>query len=163
VASVGLISTVAGFAAIWSFTKKDKLVSEAKLLIGKEVNIGNFEKNTFQDIQKPLDNNRKTWMIYLVSTCDACKDELQFAEQLSDDPVSQIEIVGIMAEDQTAIKQFVEEHHIKFPILIDPGRNFAKSIRLKYYPSNFIVNDGKIEKVIFGSPQDKTKLADFIK
>lgn len=155
-------ATIIGASAFW-YNKEDKLTSETKLLIGQEMDIGKFEKNTFQDPQKSINLNNKVWAIYLLSTCEACKHQLQFAEQLSKNPASQIEIVGIMAEEESVIKTFVKEHDIKFPILIDKDRNFARSIKLKYFPSNFIVNQGKIEKVIFGSPQDKTKLSEFIK
>ena len=159
---VCFVSTVIGISAIWYFTKENKLTSEARLLVGKEVNIKDFEKNTFQDIQT-IPNNQKVWLIYLTSSCEACQDELQFAEQINRNSSSQINVVGVMAEDESVIKEFIEKQSIKFPVLLDKGRRFANSIKLRYFPSNIILSNGKIEKVIFGSPQDKTKLLEFVK
>jgi peroxiredoxin len=160
---VCLFSVTIGILAIWYYTKEDKLTSEAKLFVGKEMNINDFEKNTFQNNQKSIDINHKLWVIYLLSTCEACNDELRFAEHLDDNPTSQIKVVGIMGEEESTVQEFIEEHNIKFPILLDRNRKFVGAMKLRYFPTNFIVNNGKIEKVIFGSPQDKSKLSEFIK
>lgn len=160
---VCLVSTIIGVSSIWYFTKEDKFTLEAKRFIGKEIDVTDFEKNTFQNSQESIDGNHKLWIIYLLSTCEACNDELGFAEQLNNNPASQIEVVGIMGEDELTIKEFVKEHNIKFPILIDKDRKFVGAMKLRYFPSNFIVGNGKIEKVIFGSPQDKSKLLEFVK
>ncbi len=160
---IGVFLIVTSVLTFWYFSIEDKFTLEANLLIGKEMNIGDFQKNGFQNNQILIDDTHKVWAIYLLSTCEACEDELQYAEQLYNDSASEVKIVGIMAEDENVVEIFVKKHNINFPILFDKDRNFAKSIKLKYFPSNFIVNDGKIEKVIFGSPQDKTKLSEFVK
>ncbi|HSK74407.1 MAG TPA: TlpA disulfide reductase family protein [Pyrinomonadaceae bacterium] len=145
----------------WQNTSENKLTSEAKQFVGKPLNIQDFEKNTFQN-NIEVDTNKRIWLIYLLSTCEACKKELETIRELKSERNSQIEIVGVMSEDEEVIKKFAAEHNIEFPILLDKQAYFIKNLNLKYFPANFVIENGIIKKALFGLPKNE-ELINFVK
>lgn len=101
-------------------------------------------------------------MVNGISSCEACKKELQIVKKLKSEPETKIEVVGVMSEDEETVKKFIAEHNIEFPILLDKQANFVKTMNLKYFPANFVIENGTIKKALFGLSGSKESLEKFV-
>ncbi len=159
---VFLLASILGIFAILKYSKESKLESklfyEAKELVGKEVDFSKFEG--FQSSLKKNDEHQKFWLIYILSSCEACKLELKMIEEMN---INQdFQVIGIMVEDKEKVESFIKEQKPKFPVFIDKNGEFFKSAKLKYFPTNFIIENGIIKKSLFGMPEKQEDLIKFI-
>lgn len=97
-------------------------------------------------------------LIYLMSGCAACEKELQVIAESASRINPDVKIYGVMFQDQEIAGQYVQTHHINFPILLDKDGTLFKKLRLKYFPANLKLKDGIIKEAWFGIASDKEDL-----
>jgi peroxiredoxin len=142
--------------------KEDPVIAEAKSLIGKKIPVSEvFDVNTGENYSEQVENG-KVLLIYLVSGCDACKKEIQLINEANIESNSETRIFGVMFEKNELVNEYVKKHNINFPILIDKDGKILKELNLKYFPTNFKLENGIIEKASFGSPKNQKDLSELI-
>lgn len=148
------------------YLKKDPLDQEAKSYEGKlfpRVSLKNISGSNHFYEENIKDD---ALLVFMISTCDACKKEFQLISQLLADSSLNLEskpkIYAIMSEKDEVVKNYIEENNIKIPVLIDENAELLRELNIKYFPSNIRVKDGVIKKVYFGSPKNKEVLKNLL-
>lgn len=142
--------------------KEDPITLEAKLFLGKEMPVGEvLDITTGEDYSEKIKNG-KVLLVYLVSGCDACKKEIQLINEANKESNSEIKFFGIMLEKNELVNEYVKKHNINFPILIDKDGKLFEALNIKYFPTNFKLENGVIERASFGSPKNQADLAELI-
>ena len=102
-------------------------------------------------------NEKNFLVVYLTSGCKACSDELGL---LSDAHATStgLKIFGIMSEDETVIENYVRDNNIKFPIIRDRHLDVLRGLKLEFFPTNLVIEDGTIKRAYVGVPESKEKL-----
>ena len=80
---------------------------------------------------------------YWATSCPPCVEEMPSLERLHQALAPEgLVVLGVSAdEDEAALRQFVEKHAIRFPVLRDPGgRAFGQAYRTTGYPETFVVD-----------------------
>ena len=157
VAAVFILSLVSYIVFI-KFIKADSLLKEAEAFREQRI-----PKVPLQDLATSTDYSSevikgKVLLVYSISSCAACKKELQSLSQSMQDMDSETKIFGVMFEGENVVKDYVEQNNIKVPILIDKDGRLFRELDLKYFPSNLMLNNGQIKKAFFGFPKDKQGL-----
>lgn len=112
----------------------------------------------------PIDiKSGKTLIFYLETDCSACKKEIQIITELLSTVESKIKVVAISSESKDKLETFAKENSINFPILIDENGTLRKKLKIQYYPTNYILNNGVIEEAWIGNPRDKESLIKALK
>jgi peroxiredoxin len=164
-----LLAAIVFAITIFSFvyfvmTQNDEnrlLIKEAKLLENKKFPaVPLLEIETNQDVSDEILNG-EIMIVFILSTCEACKKELETISQIQGK--NHPKIFGIMFEDAEVVKNFIQKHQIKFPILMDKDKKSLESLNLKYFPTNLKLKNGIIEKAFFGSPTNENELLEFTK
>lgn len=155
---------IAGIASAFSFNKIKPQNDELKNLRSKEF-LYNMRLPAMksQDFQTKIgyDNNirhGKVLLVYLVTGCAGCQKEAEILSQSGFLKDNDVKIYGIADENSDALKSFIQTYNFKFPILLDEYGKFKKDLDIKYFPANFVLEDGIIVKGWFGNPKDKEDL-----
>jgi peroxiredoxin len=90
--------------------------------------------------------------------CEACQFESEVISASSDLIGSKVIIYGVLRQDKEKIQDFIINHKINFPLLIDKDGKLFDEFKIECTPTNLIVKDGLIEKVLIGSPKDNQML-----
>ena len=120
-----------------------------------------FDINTSDDYSEKI-RNGGVLLVYLISGCDACKKEIQLINEINQESNPKVKIFGIMFENNKSVNEYIKMHNINFPILSDKDGKLLKALNLKYFPTNFKLENGVIEKTIFGSPKNHEELLELI-
>lgn len=99
----------------------------------------------------------KVLLMFFLSDCSACKRETEFINKTYSTLPSDFKIYGISFEDKEKLLDFVKTNQVKFPILqsgIEPFKRF----QVKYFPTNFYIEDGIIKKSWVGAFKDEQEL-----
>jgi len=151
---------LASFAGFVYMTKANPVTNEIKRLTNRnlpEASLLEVEtKNDFYNEAVKGD----VVLVYLISTCEACKNELQIIAESNLDP--QAKIFGVMAENEEIVKKYIKKNDIKFPVLIDKNGALLEGLDIKYFPANLKLRDGVVKKVILGAPENGQKFLDFV-
>lgn len=91
------------------------------------------------------------------SWCTPCQAEMPtFNEVFESYPPGEVMIVGVnvtLQDDPLAVRQFVDEHALSFPIVLDTRGSVANSYRLRGLPMTFFIDpQGVIQQVQVGGP-----------
>lgn len=152
---------LASFAGFVYLTKANPVTNEIKRLTNRslpEANLLEIEtKNDFYNEARTGD----VVLVYLISTCDACKLELQMIAESNLD--SQTKIYGVMAENEEIVKKYVKKNNIKFPVVIDKNGALLEGLEIKYFPANLKLKDGVVKNVILGAPENGQKFLNFVR
>jgi cytochrome c biogenesis protein CcmG/thiol:disulfide interchange protein DsbE len=86
--------------------------------------------------------------------CPPCIEETPSLEKLSTDlhPLG-VEVIGISVDqDPAALKKFVGEYHISFPVVRDPDQTLAALYGTFKFPETYILDrDGRVAQKIVGA------------
>lgn len=102
-------------------------------------------------------NEKNFLVVYLTSGCKACSDELSLLSEVHVNS-PELKIFGAMAEDETDIKDYVRDNDIKFPVIHDPNLGMLRDLKLEFFPTNLVIEDGTIRRAYLGVPEGKEKL-----
>jgi peroxiredoxin len=102
-------------------------------------------------------NEKNFLVVYLTSGCKACSDELGLLSDLHATSAG-LKIFGIMGEDETVIKNYVRDNNIKFPIIRDRHLDVLRGLKLEFFPTNLVIENGTIQRAYVGVPESKEKL-----
>ncbi len=115
------------------------------------------KKDEYESLRKG-----KILVVFLTTSCNACKKDVNLISPLYSDLNSDIKIYGVAGESENKVKQFIEQNDIKFPVVIDKQGRLLKNLSVKYFPTKFLIEDGIIVKTVIGNSPDKDKfLKDF--
>ncbi|MBT2573594.1 TlpA family protein disulfide reductase [Bacillus sp. ISL-51] len=107
------------------------------------------------DISIP-NKGRKTILHFWTSWCPPCKKELPqfqtYYENHHSDQVSLVTVNLVNAEqNKQAVQNFINQHHLTFPIVLDSRGELMKEYRIITIPTSFLLNEkGEIEKTVVG-------------
>lgn len=161
VLAVVFIVSISAFAGFVYIRKDNPLEKEKNRLIGLQLpETVLLDNKTGKNIYNEIVQDDVV-LVYLVSTCDACKNELPMLLKFSNE--KKVKILGVMSENEKLIDGFIQQNDINFPILVDKNGSILGKMDLKYFPSNFKLENGLIKKVILGVPENEKVFSDFIK
>ncbi len=93
---------------------------------------------------------------FWASWCPPCVHEMPSMARLKDKLANQpFEILAVnLAEEQRAIKAFLMQHPVNFPVLQDPSGSAVKTWQVFAYPSSYLIDkQGKIRFALFGGTE----------
>ena len=121
----------------------------------------NFTLQTLQGTELTLSNQRGNPVLVNLwaSWCGPCRAEMPAMQEIYEKYREQgFTILAVNATNQdsrNAAADFVEEHQLTFPILLDTSGEVSDLYNLRSLPTSFFINaDGIIEKVIIGGPME---------
>ena len=98
--------------------------------------------------------------------CPPCIEETPSLEALSTKMRKLgVEVIGVSVDqDPAAIKTFVAEHHLSFPIVRDPDQKVASQYGTLKFPETYILDrDGRVaEKIIGAADWADPKMVSFV-
>lgn len=118
-------------------------------LLRVESNIDDYEKVT----------NGRVFLFHFATGCAYSKREIEvISESLADLEAAKVKVFGVSSEDTSVLKEFLKKNNLNFPVLFDKDAILYKDLQIKYAPTNFMIENGIIEKTWFGSPRNKEAL-----
>ena len=124
-----------------------------------------FTLQTIENQQITLSNLRgKVVLVNLWATwCPPCQAEMPAIEAIYEEYKDQgLEILGVNTTYQdtpTDLEQFIPEHHLTFPILLDSTALISKQYQLQALPTSFFIDrKGIIREVVVGGPMSTALL-----
>jgi cytochrome c biogenesis protein CcmG/thiol:disulfide interchange protein DsbE len=98
--------------------------------------------------------------------CPPCVEETpgleKFAEQMRDQDVT---VIGVSVdEDLSALRKFVAQYHLSYPIALDPDRVTANRYGTFKFPETYILDrDGRVaEKIIGATDWQDPRMVSFV-
>ena len=104
--------------------------------------------------------NEKALLIFMMTECAGCQIESQIVSAALPRIGSNIKIYGVVRERKNEVDNFIKNHAVNFPILIDKDGKMFEQLKIKCTPMNLITENGVIKKVLLGSPKDEKMLLD---
>jgi peroxiredoxin len=129
----------------------------APVLNGQIANIGSpLPHASMIDLQTNHDDSgmvmhARVLLVFLTTDCDACRKEIPNISQANRNLDSKVSIYGVCIEDREHVRQFVEENHVDFPILLDQGGRIISRLGFKFMPTKVLLENGIIKKIWYGS------------
>lgn len=161
-AVIAAVVCIFSYALYAKATKKDPLVEEAKTLQSQRVPKAPLHQvGTGADYSDEVMKG-KVMLVYAVSSCEACRNELQFIARSKEGLDPKTKIFVVMSEDEKVVRDYVERNGIGVPVLLDKDGSLLRGLGLQHFPSNLKLDDGKIDKALFGFPRDGKMLTDLI-
>ena len=126
-----------------------------------------FTLTTLQGEQVSLSDYKGKIVIlnFWTSWCGPCKEEMphmqSFSEKHSDVAMLAVNLTS-MDLGLDAVKQFVEEYRLTFPILLDEADVVGKAYNILTIPTSYMIDpEGRVFKEVIG-PMDETMMEDLI-
>ena len=126
-----------------------------------------FTLTTLQGEQVSLSDYKGKIVIlnFWTSWCGPCKEEMPHMQSFSEKhPDVAMLAVNLTSMDLglDAVKQFVEEYRLTFPILLDEADVVGKAYNILTIPTSYIIDrEGRVFKEVIG-PMDETMMEDLI-
>ncbi len=120
-----------------------------------DIRLVDFENNT--DFSEKI-RTGKVLIIYLSSTCSACKKDVRLLSQNYERLWPKVGIYGVSFEWKTAAWRLFDETGKVFPILKDENMDLFRTLGIRYFPTKFLIKDGVIVKTFFGNFANEQKL-----
>jgi peroxiredoxin len=92
-------------------------------------------------------------VVFWLSYCVACKEDLALLEKLMEGRQNQISVltVAVDGEKERAIRRAVKDNKISQPVLLDLKEKVARSYGVKMVPTAFLINrEGQLAGTIVG-------------
>jgi peroxiredoxin len=126
-----------------------------------------FPEVKLNDLTKDIDyfdkiKNGKVLLMFFHSKCSACKRETDIINKAYYDLPSDIKVYGASFEDKEKLSDFVKDYQVKFPV-VQSGIEPFKQFQIRYFPTNFYIEDGIIKKSWVGTFKDEQELFEKIK
>jgi len=90
-------------------------------------------------------------LVFVTTDCDACRKELLNLAQAAPTLKSSLQVYGVGVEDPDEVKNFVQDRHEGFPILLDHGAQILARLGFKYMPTKVLLKDGRVSRIWYGS------------
>jgi len=139
-------------------TEKEKMIRENLKKIGEK-----FPEFSQRSISGKTLNNKSfkkniTVINFWYSTCPPCKKEIPQLNILKKKYENEkVNFYAFSLDDELTLNAFLKENPFNFE-LITNAREFAKSIRIRFYPTNIIIDKkGKIQFFETGYKSDMVK------
>ncbi|MEX2462500.1 MAG: thiol-disulfide oxidoreductase ResA [Paenibacillaceae bacterium] len=99
------------------------------------------------------------------SWCAPCLSEMPRMNEAYRAGIPGTEILTVnVGETRGTVEQFVHEHNLVFPVLIDPSGRAAESYRVNGLPSTFLIDgDGRIASIMTGEMVSKDQIEQILK
>lgn len=81
--------------------------------------------------------------------CVPCREEMPALQQLHEELSDEVRIVAVTIDGagaSAAVRQFLDEYGITFPIVHDPAERVTRVFRTTGVPESFLIADGRIAK-----------------
>lgn len=146
------------FVVALGFTLFQLLHTTKTVAIGDQA--PNFELTDLNGKKVQLKDFRgKTVMInFWASWCDPCKEEVPYINQAYESVKDKnIVILGVnYAESHFAVQNFVEQYHMKFPVLLDENKDVVNAYGVGPIPTTFFIDkNGKVIDKVVGTMPNK--------
>ncbi|HEX8370665.1 MAG TPA: redoxin domain-containing protein [Pyrinomonadaceae bacterium] len=106
-------------------------------------------------------NEENFFVVYLTSGCKACSDELNLLSELYVNSPG-LKIFAIMSEDESVVENYVRDNNIEFPVIRDRNLDMLRDLKLEFFPTNLMIENGTIKRAYLGVPENKEKLSALI-
>lgn len=138
----------------YSKTKNDCTINITNNRLPKSPLLDNESGNDFYDELQ----NGKVLLIFMLTDCGACQIESRIASSSLPSIDSRVKIYGVVREEKEKIQKFASSYNANFPILIDKEGKLFEQLKIKCTPTNLIIENGVVKKVLVGSPKDEKML-----
>lgn len=164
IAAVALTSVTFMLIGPWkrASDKQRKLAAEAASYKGRLLPEAPLvELKTGDDYSEKVKGS-DVLLVYLMAGCEACEKELQAIAESGTAINPDVKIYGVMFQDQETSSRYIQKHNINFPVLLDRDGKLRQALGVKYFPTNFKLNDGTIKDVWFGFPNAKEEFLQMV-
>jgi peroxiredoxin len=144
--------------------KRAKNNSSAENIADKVVTVNQpLPEINFVDYKDKANYNQelkqgRVLLIYIMTSCGGCQMEADIIAQSNLAKDSRIRIFAIANEDSNSLAGFSKNHSFEFSIFSDENDVFRKGLNITHFPTNFLINNGIIEKRWVGSPRNAEEL-----
>ena len=117
-----------------------------------------------REIQKDL-KGKGVFLNFWGTWCKPCENEMPYMNELYPEYKEKgVEIIALDADEtEIAVKNFVKQYDLKFPVAIDKGTKIIGTYGVGPLPTSFLIDkDGKVVEQIIGE-QTKEQLEGYLK
>lgn len=100
----------------------------------------------------------KVFLVFFTTNCPACQKEMKLISRVTPDLPDKIKIYGISFQNMNEIRSFLRDNGVTANILVDKHGVLMESLKVKYFPTKFLLQDGIILTTFFGNSQDEADL-----
>ncbi|UJA80500.1 thiol-disulfide oxidoreductase ResA [Bacillus cereus] len=155
-----ILSGAVGFTLYQGF-----FAEEEKMQIGKEA--PNFVVTDLEGKKIELKDlkGKGVFLNFWGTWCKPCEKEMPYMNELYPEYKEKgVEIIALDADEtEIAVKNFVKQYDLKFPVAIDKGGEIIKTYGVVPLPTSFLIDkDGKVIQEIIGE-QTKEQLEEYLK
>ena len=158
-----IVGWIIGSAAIYTPPKEEVIASPAVGFYAPDFTLADLNGTSFT-----LSDHFGQPMILTLwaSWCPPCKAEMptfnQAYESFGPDKVLVVGVNVAAQDDLNAVRKFVEDNQISFPILLDVNADVSNQYQLQGLPMTFFINaEGIIEEVFVGGPLPSSTVRSF--
>ncbi|WP_046174388.1 redoxin domain-containing protein [Domibacillus indicus] len=118
---------------------------------GKEVRLSDYK-------------GKKVFLNFWATWCPPCKQEMPHMQSFYEENEGKAEILAVnLEESKTKAKDFADQYHLTFPVLMDKNGEVAEKYEIYTMPTTYVLNeDGTVYQKIVG-PMDEKMMKDLIK
>jgi peroxiredoxin len=164
----GAICLVAVLAIGWVFTQNNRPGNEKKtgsIIIGATAPTIEAT-NTDGTLVKLSDYRGKTVLLnFWASWCGPCVREMPLIHEIYQSHDPGIEILSVnVGESKGSVNEFMNEHHLTFPVIIDVTGKSADLYGVIGLPASFIIDEeGLLQQVGIGEMTDEGQIYSLLK
>jgi peroxiredoxin len=111
-----------------------------------------------REISDDVLSRGRVLLVFLTTSCEPCLEEAKIISRLHQFNSTHLRIYGVSFERPAQVASFIKELDLKFPMLIDVNAQLTHGLEIHYFPSLYLVEEGRITQVWRGVTRDETAL-----
>lgn len=100
----------------------------------------------------------KVLVVFMTTGCEPCRKEMKLLSEVESEMAGKVRVYGIGVESRKKVSNFIAENKIGTNVLLDEDGDLLRALKVKYFPTRFLIQNGVIVNTWFGSSPNQVEL-----
>jgi peroxiredoxin len=100
----------------------------------------------------------KVMLIFMTTGCAPCRKQMELVSRVEPEMSGKVKIYGVGIESKAKINNFLKENGFGTKVLNDEDGSLMQALKVKIFPTRFLIQDGVIVNTWFGNSASKAEL-----